>query len=616
MKKARWMRRLTTLGVSVLFIAGCAAAVLLPHMEAKAETTQAGPAPSGAATSSNQVYGSTKLTPEQEAALVEARTILQEASQVAERIALPNKLFSNATRRRGLEEVKTRLQYDIETAQLRAGDFSAAGTTKDLVLLALAQARYGRTQDAVQTASRTMMTEAGLLAIVDALITGGNLQAALAVLETQLQQVPGAPQRNQKRAQVLSFIAGQQAKSGDPAAKETLQSALNAANAIVDPSKPLVPDSSKAIALMHVAQAQLELGDRSASVETFRRAVDAALSIQNQKKDGTSGTISVLRQIAYRQAESGDQAGSGETFKLLIDSTESLEARSMAFTLGKTACDQVVSGHRAAGMQTFQQALRAADSLSTLENAEVISKIGKWKLKAGEREAVAEAIQRLRQAGWVQGAISLAIDAKSFQEAMELTRTMSDEWMQVISLEQISRALLVTKDSFGTKKVFQELLALATALSKKEAPMDRVKANSTLASIALVKVAAGEIPSALQTADTISFEERKIRTYADIIRLLILKGELRSAKSVAVAMREEWLPWSGSIKSLQDLANASVKNGEISEALAWAGAQENPYAQAASLLGVGVALLEQQDLPNLFEQMLVFGHRRMKCDYQ
>ncbi len=331
------------------------------------------------------------LTSEKEAALVEVRKILQEARQVAEGISIPSKLLSDSGRRRGLEEVKTRLQYDIEVAQLRAGDFSTAGTTKDLALLALAQARYGKTQDAVQTASRTMMTEAGLLAIVDALITGGNLQAALAVLDTQLQQVPGVPQRNQKRAQVLSFIASRQAKSGDPAAKETLQSALNAANAILDPSKLLIPDSSKAAALMHVAQAQFELGDRSVSAETFRRAVDAALAIQNQKKDGPSGTISALRQIAYRQAESGDQAGSGETLKLLIRSTESHGAdrghsgRRAAFAeyAGESAdpghgfvqsADRVDlgSGDRAAsaagaGNRGSQLALTDADGLGTVQ---------------------------------------------------------------------------------------------------------------------------------------------------------------------------------------------------------------------------------------------------------
>ena len=129
-----------------------------------------------------------------------------------------------------------------------------------------------------------------------------------------------------------------------------------------------------------------------------------------------------------------------------------------------------------------------------------------------------------------------------------------------------------------------------------------------------MKTAAGEVPLALQIANSISNEESIISTYAEIIHLLIAKGDLRSAKDVALAMKEEWFPWSGSIRALQDLAAAYVKSGDISGVLAWAREKKNSYAKAVLLLGAGIAKLEQHGLPNLGEQVLNFGSRRSKCD--
>ena len=90
MRAPGWTRGLLVLGLEGLLIVGCAAALLLSE-EAGAETQQTRTPRSSPTTSSTQADQVTKITPEQEAALVEARKILKEAWEVANSIVPPTK---------------------------------------------------------------------------------------------------------------------------------------------------------------------------------------------------------------------------------------------------------------------------------------------------------------------------------------------------------------------------------------------------------------------------------------------------------------------------------------------------------------------------------------------
>lgn len=107
---------------------------------------------------------------------MEVRKILIEAWEVAEGIRMPSRLLTEPHRIKAMEELRTRLLDEIEQSQFRAGDFHAAGTTKQIDLLAVAQATYGKTEDAVQTTSRPRVTsDDALLALVDMLINVGDV---------------------------------------------------------------------------------------------------------------------------------------------------------------------------------------------------------------------------------------------------------------------------------------------------------------------------------------------------------------------------------------------------------------------------------------------------------
>jgi hypothetical protein len=131
-------RGLMVLGLGRVLIAGCVAALLLSQ-EAVAETQQTGTPLSNPITSTAQAGLAAKITPEQEAALVEVRKILREAKQAAESYTPPSKLTTSPTMLRALERRKNLLLDEIEQAQLRAGDLAAASGTKRLDLLALAR---------------------------------------------------------------------------------------------------------------------------------------------------------------------------------------------------------------------------------------------------------------------------------------------------------------------------------------------------------------------------------------------------------------------------------------------------------------------------------------------
>jgi hypothetical protein len=129
--------------------------------------------------------------------------------------------------------------------------------------------------------------------------------------------------------------------------------------------------------------------------------------------------------------------------------------------------------------------------------------------------------------------------------------------------------------------------------------VDKSSADFMLSSISLVQAAAGDRQAALQTADGISSLDTKTRAYGRIIDLLIMQGHLADAKQVSAAMKEEWLPWGGSMAALQSIAKAYAGGGESKDALAWARQQQNAYAKARTLLGVAEGVMEQKGVETI-----------------
>lgn len=535
------------------------------------------------------------LSPEQEAALVEVRKILQEARQVAEGIKLPEKgLLTRESELKMLRDRKAGLIDKVDGARFEAGDFNNTATTRQTWLLAVMQAKYGHIKESVQTSARDSgYLPDSLLVLVDALIKGGDTPAALTVAEAKLNKQSLEHWRYRDQAAVFSLIARRQHEKGDPAAKATLQRALQAALAVKYP-----PD--RYLALLFVARAQAMMGDRTASAETFRLAIQSALTVENTSGSTKGDVAEALRVIAKAQAESGDRTSSDQTFQQAIQVLNDAPPPRI-FNLGCIAWSQIAGGNREAGVKSFDLAVERTEVLSGRDKARILSEISKWQIKAGEREAVAESLERARKAG--ADVTTLAAEAGYLKLAMDLADSISDFRNQAGALAFISRTLVETKDPYGTPEVFQQLSHKAAALLQKPLPNDEVMDEGILSSIALIQAAAGDIPGALHTVDGLAAQERKNRAYGRIVMLLIAKEDLAGAKQVAANLKEDRIPWGMFAKRLYALAKALAQRGEVAGALALARQQPDPFDRGRALVGAAVGIMERQGIEHVRYQV-------------
>ena len=588
MKTARWMCGLITLGVSFLFIAGCTAALLLP-IDVMAETTQAGTAPSGSATSSNQVYGSTKLTPEQEAALVEVRKILREARMIAEGITIPAPVLSDRHRRKALERAKNMLLNRIEEAQLQAGDVTITSTlTAESRIgfkqrLALAQARYGFTNEAVQTLADETVTGESLLLLVEALVQSGNIPVAIKLADAQLPKDRVELGHQKTATTVFAYIAEEQHKAGDVKAREILTRAVKER-----PSSKFAHTTDYIHALIPLGRAQAALGDKQASAETFKQAI-AALSIKRQDRN-PSGAFMV---IAKAQAETGDRTASEQTFQ------KAIELRAGPRDLMCLAWAQAVTGQREAALQSFKLAIDDAEKLPMEEQRRALSDLVPWQLEIGDRDGALETVERARRIGALD-LIGLSGRIGNWKLALEFTHALSDDSRKAGALAYIARTLVKTKDPFGTPEVLRQLRDTASTLLEQDPPKDRSDADHMFKNIAVTQVAAGDLSGAQKTIKNISSILQN-GAYSEVVYVLIDKGDLATSGRVLAGLKNEWRPFTDSVRKL---GAAYARAGETKAGLVWAREQQNVYEKSEALFGVAQGLVNQHGIERLWQSQL------------
>lgn len=609
MRATGWARGLLVLGLGGVLIAGCEAALLLSQ-DAGAETQQTGTPLSNPTASTTQADPATKITPEQESALVEVRKILREAWQVVESIEIPNKSTAKSSVMESLQRVKSHLLQSIELAQLRAGDFSVAAKTvsQDLFFgrMALAQVHYGQIEQVVETASHTKLHHDKLFALVDALMKVGDMSAALSVAETQLDKENFDLAKNQAKAQLMALVARRQHEAGDPASSATLRRAADAAAALKRSPGYQYP------ALVSVAEAQAVILDRVTSTETFRQATEAALA----QRENNVMIIHALKVIAKAQAGSGDVKGSVQTFEKtdrLINDLQDPQVR--AYLMSCVGRLQILGGNRAAGQHTFRKAIQNSETLPNSDRGPALVEIGNQQVKVGDRQAVYETVERLRNVGLLQNAKILAAKAGDIKMAMKIDGEIpQNPEEEANSLQFFAQVLIETKDSFGTPEVFQQLSQKASTLLKNPLPKDTLKANGLLRSVSHVQAAAGDVPAALRTAERISSRDGQMFAYEGLVKLLTTKGDLPGAKQVVNAMKEDWLPWGNTIQVMHDLARTDAKNGIKAAALVWAEQQQNSYAKTGSLLGVAEGLMDRLGVEDTSDVEALYEDKRSKCD--
>lgn len=550
-----------------------------------------------------------KLTPEQEAALVEVRRILKEAWDVANSIVPPTRLPGTTApeaSKTDLERYKERLLRDIEEARFRAGDVSTASSTRKNWDLALAQLRYGHLQDAVRTVMKSRLYNTPeMLVVMKMLADYGDLEGAKEVAQAQVTKESIDPKRRQLQAELLAYLARRQAQVGQIAARETLRQAVEAMKA--NHKYP----AFQYVGWTAIGCSQSAMGDQPSSAESFRNALQAALVFRPRNHEAQR--VHVLRLIGRAAREAGHNSISDRIFQEAIQAASHLpDSRVRTYATGMVAETQIRSNDRAGGMQTFQAALKFAEGLpSGRERITAITQIVERQLSAGEREAATETIRRMRHHAEVitdpkERTTNLETvawwEAKLITPQLALERAYAlegDDERQAVALASAAYWLIHSREPVLSSDVFQRMSHITSALLAKPLPNDQRKADVYLSNLARVQAVVTGALAALQTAGNIREANHKKNTYIGILSLLIKKKDISGAKTVAGALKEEWLPWDGTGKAMHDLAKIGVEAGDLHGAMTWAEGQNNLYVRAEALLGVALGDMEQQGIEDL-----------------
>ncbi|MDH5741417.1 MAG: hypothetical protein OEY77_13940 [Nitrospira sp.] len=593
--------------------AGCAAMteVEAPAPAAQSATVQTAPAPANKPA---------WLRPEKEAALVEVRKILREARAVAEGISLPSSLFMNQARIRIYKGAKQKLLRETEMTQFWAGDFTAAVTSREYWNLALAQIRYGRLEEAVQTATSTTLSPAETLVILKLLSDAGDLNGAMQVAEAQVRPGTGpfgGPSRRQYEAEVMAYLARRQAQANNPEARETMRRAEYAVR--TNNNFPRFQFGGAAA----VGCAKAAMGDLTGSAESFRQAIHAAASIAQEEYVGEQSRAVML--VGRAAAESGLKTVRLEAFQEALRLARHIvQPWDRAKAMANVAMAQLHSGDRLSGQRTLEEAMQFAESVTDLhEQRRARGVIVEQQLEAGEREHVKADIDRMLKLA--EGIADVkerarnrrywelrAGDLMTVHEALDRADTLQgNDEHQAAALALAADKLVHSPKLVGTPEVLQRLSQLAEALLVKPVPTDRQKADQYLGNLATVQAVISGAPQALATARRLTDEGQK-GVYLKLLALLIEKKDVGGAKQVVslLNLNDDGLVLSGeSGKTLGDKVLAMVKvqaeSGDISGALQWAQQQTvGSHAKVQSLLGVALGLMERNAIYDLHQHLL------------
>jgi hypothetical protein len=609
------IRGLITLGFGGVLMAG-SVVVLLFSQEVGAEIQRTGTPFSNPTIRTIQADQAIQITPVQEVALVWVRKILKEAWEVANSIVPQKRLFKsdapefNTTRSEGY---KARLLRDTELTRFWAGDFSTQATSREYWDLTIAQIRYGRLQEAVQTATNKSnlsyyFSSAQTLVILKLLSDAGDLAGAMQVAEALAQRTHyGGPARKQHEAELMAYMARRQAEAGKPEARETLARAIEVIRSNKNAPYRTAPNSQDG-GWAAIGCAQAAMGDHTGGEESMRHAIKAAASLPREEYEGDKGRAVNL--IGRAAAESGLKSASEEAFQEALRLARNIvQSSARAQLMAKVAVSQLQSADRIGGQRTLDEALQFADSLpSYQEQRRARGVIVDQQIEAGERKSADATVERLRRQseavtnGKEREADIIGFqswDAKLMTPQMALDRAYALEGHdeeQATALAYAAYLVVSDKDLVSTPEILQRLSKTAATLLARPLPNDRKRADQYLGSLASVQAVADGASPALQTLGRISDSSSQENRYPGLLSLLIKKKDMAGAKQVAALLREDWLP-------SFEMGKSAGASEDISGALTWARQRKNLYVKVDALLGVAAGIMEHEGVYNLSRDM-------------
>jgi tetratricopeptide (TPR) repeat protein len=604
-------------------IAGYAGSLLLSE-EAVAETQQTGTPLSSPTASTTQADPATKITPEQEAALVEVRKILREASEMAQSVVIEN---PESKEGKFLVNNKRFVLWDIVGAKARAGDIDGArltatanGWDKSLAV-GIALAKAGRPHEGLKELASLELDPPTRFVLVEALMKAGDRQTALEVAESRGTYLWQAPS--------IAYLANLQAKAGDLGYKETFQRALDVAQAF-DKLDHHSSDANigKYKALVHIARAQADAGDVTESRQTFVKALETALVVPERDQ------FNALLIIAEAQARGGDQPGSERTFGQAIKTAKALAPNQQLSGLERIAKTQLAVGNRTAATETVRHLLQVPSRSSPYDQADGLMRQARWHLILGDREAAKAALQtvalqvrtiadgvattklekddiyydspELGKSTIYHSLAQLAAECGLYEMAQEAVRAITSDQTKANAIRQIITGLISESERPEMHQVIQTLSKEATSLTG----LFSFPRDLTLLDIAVIQATVGDVSAALHTADRV-VEVLRDNAYREMVGVLIGKNDWTGAQEVLSRMKARWMLDESSHHVFRSLAKAQAKAGMEKQVIEWSHKQPDSVARANVFLGVAEGLMERVGIEQLRPVVPLFFHKQL-----
>lgn len=618
MRATDWTRGLMVLGLGGVLIAGCAAVLL--SEEAVAETQQTGTPLSNPTTSTTQAGQAIKITPEQEAALVEVRKILRQASEIAQDVVIEN---PESKAGKFLVNNKRFVLWDIVGAQARARDIDGARLTAMAngvggVAIGIALAKAGRPHEGLKELASLELDPPTRFVLVEALMKAGDRQTALEVAESRGSLLWQAP--------AIAYLANLQAKAGDVEYKKTFQRALKVAEAF-DKLDHHSSDANigKYKALVHIARAQADAGDVTESRESFVKALETALVVPERDQ------FNALLIIAEAQARSGDQLGSERTFGQAINAAKKLAPNQQLSGLERIAKTQLEVGNRTAATETVRLLLQVPSGSSPYDQADGLMRQARWHLILGDRAAAKAALQtvapqvrtiadgvataklekddiyydspELGKSTIYHSLAQLAAECGLYEMAQEAVRAITSDQTKANAIRQIITESISESERPEVQQVVQALTKDATTLTG----LLSFPRDLTLLDVAVIQAAVRDVPSAIRIADRV-VDALRDNAYREIVVMLIKKKDWSGAQEVLNGMKARWMLDESSHLMFRALGRAQAKAGMVKQVIEWSHNQPDSVARANVLLGVAEGLMERIGIEQLRPVVPLFFH--------
>ncbi|MDH5667032.1 MAG: hypothetical protein OEY86_03355 [Nitrospira sp.] len=544
--------------------------------------------------------------------LPQAIEILSEASSLTRAVVVPE---GESKKAKILQGWKDSALGSIAVAQARSGDISGALRTsrsgKRVIAkreIAIAQAKSGLPEDAMQTVAGVRMDYLCNKEILLALLKGGKRELAEQVASSN--------------PILMGFLAEHQAKNGDSQFRDTFAAAIRKivyGRHAQDLKYAIYP-------LLRVAHYQILAGDLSGSQSTHSQAMK--ILGEGSKYMYPETYVKAIATFARFEIVNASTEQRARIIQHLIDEASVLRSDLQIRLLIQFSRDLSKKGNTELAQRVLQQAMKVVDRLSrpvdqVRELTYVASFLGENGNKLDALDLLERAItiaesfdepgllnpmgRQLKgmgilatgtKGGELSRIVRISAELGFFDLALERARKLPDELGKAKVLATIAAELVKAK---GKQNIGQHLNALSEAVdpllpnsvSLSLIPHD----DHVLKALATVETAVQNTQTAIHIANAVSRNMRPF-AYLDMLDILANTDDIQSADLILREMSEEWLLANDAFR-LRHFTRKQTSSGSYRQTLEFAHGQISPLVKANALVGIAEGLMDLNGVPQI-----------------